>query len=158
MKINKGLVFGLGIVGYFLWQGKKLVNSLHSKIVKVRIADFWNNLIHGVFVLELTFLLENQSNFDITVNQFAGQLLWRGNRMATIDLHWDDTPILPGQLQEMPFTVRGKFSSGIAAIILASQNPGSRLLDGVTVDGNFTTTFNRKTVAFPYHQEISITL
>ena len=158
MKINKVFMFALGFGGYLLWQGKNIVDSLHTKIVKARIADFWNNLIHGVFVLELTFLLENQSKFDVTVNQFAGQLLWRGNRMATIDLHWDDTPVLPGQLQEMPFTVRGKFSSGIAAIILASQNPGLRLLDGVTVDGNITTTINRRMVAFPYHQEISITL
>jgi hypothetical protein len=157
MKINT-VKIALLIGGYLWWKGKKIASSLHTKIVKVRIANFWENLRHGVFVLELTFLLENQSDLNITANQFIGQLNWRGNRMATIDLPWDGTPILPGQIQEVPFVVRGKFSSTIAAIILAVQNPGSRLLDGVTVDGKFTITANRAMATFPYHQEISITL
>jgi hypothetical protein len=157
MRIS-ALKIALFVGGYLWWKGKKTANSLHSKIIKVRIADFWNNLKRGAFVLELTFLLENQSNLEITVNQFAGRLNWRGNNMADIDLPWDATPILPGQRQEIPFAVRGKFSSGIAAIILAMQNPGSRILEGVTVDGNITTTINRTMITFPYHQEISITL
>jgi hypothetical protein len=117
MKINKGMMVALFVGGYLWWKGKEIANALHSKIVKVRIVNFWDNLAKGVYELELTFLLENTSQLNMTVNQFMGRLDWRGNLMATIDLQWDDTPILPGQLQEVPFSVRGKLSSGIAAII-----------------------------------------
>jgi hypothetical protein len=157
MKINKVTIAAL--VGcYWLWKRSGIGNALHSKIIRARIVSFWDNLRRGVFDLELTFLLENRSVLSITVNQFVGNLLFRNSRMATIDLPWDVTPILPGQSQEVTFVVRGKFLAGIAAVILAVLSPGSRLLDGVVVNGKITTTINGKMLTFPYHQEISITL
>ncbi|MEN9611217.1 MAG: hypothetical protein RLZZ628_2031 [Bacteroidota bacterium] len=158
MKVSNGLILAGIIGGYLYFTGKKIVNGLHSKIIRVRIQDFWNNLLHGDFVLELTWLLENQSSTPVTVNHFAGQLKWRGNRMASIDLGWGDAPIMPGQIQEIPFIVRGKFVDGIAAIILAVHNPGARILEGVTVEGTLHGMLNQLPITLPYHEEISITL
>jgi hypothetical protein len=157
MKINWVKIALIGL-GYAWWKGNEVVNALHCKITRVHITDLWENLKHGVFVLELTWLLENTSNVSVAVNQFVGQLNWRGNKMALIDLPLDDPPVHPNQVQEMTFVVRGKFIDGIAAILLAVHNPGSRLLDGVTVDGNLTMTVNGATITAPYHQTVSITL
>lgn len=158
MKIDKGLMAIIFIGGYLWREGQNPLSALESKITNVRIVNFWQNLGKGVFELDLIFVVQNHSDLDITVHDFMGLLTWRGNKMAKIALDWANAPLLPGQMQKMPFKVGGKFIDGIAAVILTLSNPGARLLEGVQVDGDFSMTVNGKKGTIDYHQEIAIIL